>query len=37
MRHRVLRFDVEFGDPHEEYGFTSLGGTWEGDILDGAP
>jgi ABC-type polysaccharide/polyol phosphate transport system ATPase subunit len=35
MRHRVLRFDVEFGDPHEEYGFTSLGGTWEGDILDG--
>jgi ABC-type polysaccharide/polyol phosphate transport system ATPase subunit len=36
MRHRVLRFDVEFGDPHEEYGFTSLGGTWEGDILDGS-
>jgi ABC-type polysaccharide/polyol phosphate transport system ATPase subunit len=36
MRHRVLRFDVEFGDPHEEYGFVSLGGTWEGDILDGS-
>jgi ABC-type polysaccharide/polyol phosphate transport system ATPase subunit len=36
MRHRVLRFDVEFGEPREEYGFTSLGGTWEGDILDGA-
>ncbi len=36
MRHRVLRFDVEFGDPHEEYGLVSLGGTWEGDILDGA-
>jgi ABC-type polysaccharide/polyol phosphate transport system ATPase subunit len=36
MRHRALRFDVEFGDPHEEYGFMSLGGTWEGDILDGA-
>jgi hypothetical protein len=35
MRHRVLRFDVEFGDPHEEYGLVSLGGTWEGDILDG--
>jgi ABC-type polysaccharide/polyol phosphate transport system ATPase subunit len=35
MRHRVLRFDVEFGHPHEEYGFTSLGGNWEGDILDG--
>ena len=36
MRHRVLRFDVEFGDPHEEYGFVSLVGTWEGDILDGS-
>jgi ABC-type polysaccharide/polyol phosphate transport system ATPase subunit len=36
MRHRALRFDVEFGDPHEEYGFVSLGGNWEGDILDGA-
>jgi len=36
MRHRVLRFDVEFGEPREEYGFTSLGGTWEGDLLDGA-
>ena len=36
MRHRVLRFDVEFGDPHEEYGFVSLGGTWEGDILVGS-
>jgi ABC-type polysaccharide/polyol phosphate transport system ATPase subunit len=36
MRHRAFRFDVEFGDPHEEYGFVSLGGNWEGDILDGA-
>jgi ABC-2 type transport system ATP-binding protein len=36
MRHRAFRFDVEFGDPHEEYGLVSLGGTWEGDILDGA-
>ena len=36
MRHRALRFDVEFGDPHEEYGFMSLGGNWEGDILDTA-
>ena len=36
MRHRALRFDVEFGDPHEEYGFVSLGGNWEGDILDTA-
>jgi ABC-type polysaccharide/polyol phosphate transport system ATPase subunit len=34
MRHRALRFDVEFGAPHEEYGFVSLGGNWEGDILD---
>ena len=37
MRHRVLRFDVEFGEPHEEYGFTSLGGTWMGDALEGGP
>ena len=36
MRHRLLRFDVEFGEPREEFGFTSLGGTWEGDILGGA-
>jgi ABC-type polysaccharide/polyol phosphate transport system ATPase subunit len=36
MRHRVLRFDVEFGEPREEYGFMSLGGNWEGDILDTA-
>jgi Wzt C-terminal domain len=36
MRHRLMRFDVEFGYPREEFGFTSLGGTWEGDILDGA-
>jgi ABC-type polysaccharide/polyol phosphate transport system ATPase subunit len=35
MRHRAFRFDVELGEPHEEYGFVSLGGTWEGDILDG--
>jgi len=36
MRHRAVRFDVEFGDPHEEYGFVSLGGSWEGAILDAA-
>lgn len=35
-RHRSFRFDVEFGDPHEEHGLLSLGGNWEGDILDGA-
>jgi ABC-type polysaccharide/polyol phosphate transport system ATPase subunit len=36
VRHRSFRFDVEFGDPHEENGFVSLGGNWEGDVLDGA-
>jgi ABC-type polysaccharide/polyol phosphate transport system ATPase subunit len=35
MRHKVHRFDVEFGEPHEEYGVVSLGGVWEGDLLDG--
>jgi ABC-type polysaccharide/polyol phosphate transport system ATPase subunit len=36
MRDKVLRFDIEFGDPHEEHGVVSLGGSWEGEILDGA-
>jgi ABC-type polysaccharide/polyol phosphate transport system ATPase subunit len=36
VRHRSFRFDVEFGDPHEENGVVSLGGNWEGEILDGA-
>jgi len=35
MRDRVLRFDIELGDPHEENGIVSLDGTWEGDVLDG--
>jgi ABC-type polysaccharide/polyol phosphate transport system ATPase subunit len=35
-RHRLFRFDVEFGEPHEDHGLLSLGGNWEGDILDGA-
>ena len=35
MRDRVLRFDIEFGDPHEESGIVSLDGTWEGDVLEG--
>jgi ABC-type polysaccharide/polyol phosphate transport system ATPase subunit len=35
-RHRSFRFDVEFGEPHEERGLISLGGHWEGEILDGA-
>ena len=34
-RDKVLRFDIEFGDPHEEHGVVSLDGTWEGDVLDG--
>ena len=36
MRDKALRFDVEFGDPHEERGVVSLDGKWEGDVLDGA-
>jgi hypothetical protein len=36
VRHRSFRFDVEFGEPHEQHGLVSLGGNWEGDILDGA-
>jgi ABC-type polysaccharide/polyol phosphate transport system ATPase subunit len=28
-RHRPFRFDVEFGDPHEEHGIVSLGGVWQ--------
>lgn len=30
-RHRALRFDVEPGEPREEHGFTSLGGSWKID------
>jgi hypothetical protein len=30
-RHRALRFDVELGDPREEHGFLSLGGSWSAD------
>ena len=29
FRHRSFRFDVEFGDPHEQYGIISLDGRWE--------
>ncbi|MGQ0805178.1 MAG: ABC transporter ATP-binding protein [Actinomycetota bacterium] len=32
-RHRVFRFDVEPGQPREEFGLVSLGGVWEGDGL----
>ena len=28
FRHKILRFDVDAGDPHEAYGLVSLGGTW---------
>jgi ABC-type polysaccharide/polyol phosphate transport system ATPase subunit len=33
FRHRAFRFDVEYGEPHEEYGVMSLGGEWAGDSL----
>jgi ABC-type polysaccharide/polyol phosphate transport system ATPase subunit len=33
QRHRVVRFDVEPGDPREQFGLVSLGGVWEGDGL----
>jgi ABC-type polysaccharide/polyol phosphate transport system ATPase subunit len=36
VRHRSFRFDVEFGEPHEENGLISLGGNWVGDTLDRA-
>src|SRR3954452_3717375 len=29
LRHKVLRFAVEVGDPHEGYGVVPLGGMWE--------
>lgn len=36
VRHRTLRFDVQHGNPHEEQGIVSLGGTWledhQGDL-----
>ena len=34
-RHRALRFDVELGDPREEHGFLSLGGSWSADWSTG--
>jgi ABC-type polysaccharide/polyol phosphate transport system ATPase subunit len=30
---KMLRFDVDHGDPHEDNGVVSLGGTWEGEPL----
>jgi ABC-2 type transport system ATP-binding protein len=33
FRHRAFRFDVEFGEPHEENGVMSLGGAWASDAL----
>ncbi len=33
FRHRAFRFDVEFGEPHEENGVMSLGGAWVSDAL----
>jgi ABC-type polysaccharide/polyol phosphate transport system ATPase subunit len=29
-RHRTFRFDVEAGDPYEDFGVVSLGGRWDG-------
>jgi len=29
VRHKVLRFDVEPGEPHESFGFVALGGRWQ--------
>ena len=34
FRHRLLRFDVEPGEPRESYGVVSLGGRWQvGDLV----
>jgi ABC-type polysaccharide/polyol phosphate transport system ATPase subunit len=33
QRHRAFRFDVEHGEPREEFGLVSLGGVWEGTVL----
>jgi ABC-type polysaccharide/polyol phosphate transport system ATPase subunit len=30
QRHRAFRFDVERGDPHDQFGVVSLGGSWSG-------
>ena len=34
QRHRVVRFDVEPGEPREQFGLVSLGGTWAGAVLE---
>ncbi|HUQ40258.1 MAG TPA: ABC transporter ATP-binding protein [Acidimicrobiales bacterium] len=33
FRHRAFRFDVESGEPREEYGLVSLGGQWDVDAM----
>jgi Wzt C-terminal domain len=33
FRYRVLRFDVEAGDPYAEFGVVALDGTWSGTPL----
>jgi ABC-type polysaccharide/polyol phosphate transport system ATPase subunit len=35
-RHRAFRFDVEHGEPRDEFGVVSLGGVWEGPGLEQA-
>ena len=32
FRYRTMRFDIERGDPIEEHGVMTLGGTWEGAV-----
>ncbi len=34
FRHRAHRFDVELGEPREQYGLVALGGTWKVDALE---
>jgi hypothetical protein len=36
FRHRSHRFDVEVGEPREQYGVVALGGTWRVDALEGS-
>jgi ABC-2 type transport system ATP-binding protein len=34
FRHRTFRFDVEMGQPRDQFGVVTLGGVWEGDELE---
>ncbi len=37
FRYRTMRFDIERGDPIEEHGVMTLGGTWEGAVSPARP